>query len=225
MARKNPATAAYYEMNADFTRGGSPCWEFVNYCTVQKDRRGILNADPWPDGYLQMPRGPWRLPDFAEVPRFLIDKKLGRPLRDIENWDGIFFVSAQMKTVLEELDAAAFELRRCETFLSSGEPGRETWLCAVTRAFRGAIDEEKSERLEIRQGPDGLPSYSMNAFTKLLYECVHQASLQVVCRRRRPFLSCRRDGWRGFLRSSGERCLQESRTQRNPFCAMFTLSK
>lgn len=160
MARQKSTTPAYYEMCADYmlSRVGM---KFLNYDTVQRDHRGITPAVAWPDGYLQMPRGPWRLPEFVEVPRFLIDKKLGRAPKDLEDFDGIFFISATMKAILEEIDSAACEFRRCETILPSGEPGRETWLCAVTRAFVGAVDVQASENLKIGQGPNKRPSYAI----------------------------------------------------------------
>ncbi|MBI4724418.1 MAG: DUF1629 domain-containing protein [Rhodomicrobium sp.] len=161
-------TAAYYEISYDYIHGGAVGWEFVNYDAMQRGWHGVRRRDAWPDGYLQMPRGPWLLPEFAEIPRFLIDKKLGRPPRDLESVDGVFLVSPAMKAVLEAVDPDACEFRRCETMLTSGEPGRETWLCAITRAFVGAIDEAASVELTIRRDPpDYLPSYGMNSSTKL----------------------------------------------------------
>jgi Protein of unknown function (DUF1629) len=67
--------------------------------------------------------------------RVRFDKRLGRPLRDLEARDGIWIISPTMKAVLEEIDSGACEFRKCETVLSSGEPGRETSLRSVTRIF------------------------------------------------------------------------------------------
>jgi hypothetical protein len=172
-----PKKARYYEINCDYIHGGVVGWKFVNYDTVQPGG-GVVPRPTWPDGYLQMPRGPWRLPQFAETPRFLIDKKLGRPPRDLENIDGVFFVSPAMKAVLEAVDPDACEFARCETVLPSGEPGRETWLCVVTRAFAGAVDEQASANLDISPiGPNGLPIYNLMSDTNLRFIREINASL------------------------------------------------
>jgi|HubBroStandDraft_1064217.scaffolds.fasta_scaffold62059_2 hypothetical protein len=163
----SPKKTKYYEISYDYIHGGAVGWEFVNYDTVQSGGHGVIRRDAWPDGYLQMPRGPWRLPEFAETPRFLIDKKRGRPPRDLESTDGVFLVSSAMKVVLEAVDREACEWVRCETVLPSGEPGRETWLCAITRAFAGAVDEKASVNLGIRQGPNNLPAYLLSSDTRL----------------------------------------------------------
>jgi Protein of unknown function (DUF1629) len=167
---KMPKKAKYYEISYDYMHNGAVEWEFVNYDTVQPGWRGVTRRDGWPDGYLQMPRGPWLLAELTETPRFLlISKKRGRPPRDLESMDGVFLVSPAMKAVLEAVDPDACEFVRCETVLPSGELGRETWLCAITRAFVGAVDEQGSVDLGIRSGPNGLPGYSMRSDTKLCF--------------------------------------------------------
>jgi Protein of unknown function (DUF1629) len=159
----------YYIISDDYIHGGAVGWEFVNYDTVQSGGPGVIPQPGWPDGYLQMPRGPWRLPEFAETPRFLIGKKRGRLPRDLECTDCVFLVSPAMKAVLEAVDPDACEFVRCETVLPSGEPGRETWLCAITRAFAGAVDEQASVDLRISSDSDGLRSYGIGSDTKLRF--------------------------------------------------------
>src|SRR5215469_3226428 len=166
---KIPKGVRYYEITSDYIHGGPLGWEFVNYDTVQSGWHGVRRRDAWPDGYLQMPRGLWRLPEFVEAPRFLIGKKRGRAPRDLEITEGVFLVSPAMKAVLEAVDREACEFVRCETALPSGVPGRETWLCAITRAFAGAIDENASANLGIGRGPNNLPSYSLSSNTKLRF--------------------------------------------------------
>jgi hypothetical protein len=139
-AKGRSSAPGYYTVSEDYTRGRAPGWRFLNYDTLQRDRRGITPAVGWPDGYLNLPNGPWRFPDYVEPPRFLIDRRLGRPPRDLENIDGIWIISSAMKEVLEAVDPTACEFRRCETFLASNEPGPETWLCVVNRAFVNAVD-------------------------------------------------------------------------------------
>jgi hypothetical protein len=51
--------------------------------------------------------------------------------------------------------------------LPFGEPGRETWLCAIIRAFAGVIDEQASVDLWISRGTNGLPSYGIRSDTRL----------------------------------------------------------
>lgn len=164
-------TAIYYNMNTDFTHGGSPGWKFLNYDTVQKDYKGISPVPPWPNGVTASPTGgPWRFPVFVETPRFLFDRKLERPPRDVENIDGFWIVSAKMKTVLEATDPEACEFRPCETVLTSGDPGPERWLCTITRAFLGAVDLEATEGLLVRTNPNGSISYTPTPLTKLRFK-------------------------------------------------------
>ena len=164
---KKAKEPVYYEIYPSMF-GNGPGWELVNYDTLQKGYTGLEPEDAWPDGYLRLPRGPWRIPDYVETPRFLIDKKFGRPPHDIESIDGYFFLSSKLKAVFEAVDPSACEFRRCETYLRSGEAGPETWLCAVTRAFVGAVDIEKSD-VRLMPTADGLPRFS-NAHPKLKFK-------------------------------------------------------
>jgi hypothetical protein len=96
-----PKDGKYYIISKDDIHGGAVGWEFVNYHTVQSRWHGARPRAAWPDGYLQMPRGPWRRPEFAETPRFLLGKKRGRPPRDLECPDCVFLVSPAMRAVLD----------------------------------------------------------------------------------------------------------------------------
>jgi hypothetical protein len=74
-----------------------------------------------------------------------------------------------MKAVIGAVGPEACEFRRCETVLPSGEPGRDTWLCVVTRGFVGAFDPEASVNLNSRPGPNGGLSYGTNLTTRLQF--------------------------------------------------------
>lgn len=158
---------AYYQM-LDSSRGESP-FEFVNCDVIQKDKPGlgVPLSDPWPDGWLRLPRGPWRFPEYTQTPRLLLTPKRGSNPPDLWCFDGFWVVSKKMKTVFETVDPGACDYRPCEVVLPSGETGPERWLCTVTRAFVGAVDEAASRDLEIWEGRDGKRGYSWNLTTEL----------------------------------------------------------
>jgi hypothetical protein len=62
-----PKDGKYYIIGKDYIHGGAVGWEFVNYHTVQSRWHGARPRAAWPDGDLQMPRGPWRRPEFASA--------------------------------------------------------------------------------------------------------------------------------------------------------------
>jgi hypothetical protein len=161
---------SYYDMDADFTRGGAPGWKFLNHDTVQKGHKGICPVPPWPTGQKATKDGPWRFPDFVETPRFLFDRKFGRRPRDVENIDGFWVVSEKMKTVLETTAPGACAFRSCETVLASGDPGPARWLCTIARAFLDAVDLEVTEGLLSRRNPNGSISYTPTPLTKLRFK-------------------------------------------------------
>jgi hypothetical protein len=87
------------------------------------------------------------LPPCSEPPRLMIDKKLGRPLHDLERWNLYWLISGGLKGVLETIDPDACEFVKCEVRLATGEAGPEFWLCNVLRIL-DAVDEPAS-RLKI----------------------------------------------------------------------------
>jgi uncharacterized protein YjbI with pentapeptide repeats len=159
----------YFEIYSDYC-GKLLCWELENIDRLQTNGRRLTAPEAWPDGYLQSLRGPWNLPDYLERPRFVIDEKNGRLPRDLEVYDGVFFVSKAMKAVLEALDPGACDIRPCDTVLSSGEPGPELWLCSITRAFIGAIDFERSAISVSFFADNGLPMYGLGGNTKIRFK-------------------------------------------------------
>jgi hypothetical protein len=161
MRGRKPKAPQYYRFSAALT-DRPPFFELANEERLQAC--GSLLAEPgWPDGYAQLPRHPWRLPDYREPPLLLFDKKFGRPARDVEAQDGLWFVTSAMKAFLERVDPGACDFRKCDTEWASGEVGPDYWLCSVTRMLfgRDVIDVDKSTKIKVLIGEDGLPWHYM----------------------------------------------------------------
>ncbi|ULO25002.1 DUF1629 domain-containing protein [Methylocystis sp. SB2] len=180
MRGRKPKAPQYYKFNAALNVR-PPYFKLANEARLQEC--GSLLAElGWPDGYARLPRHPWRLPDYREPPLLLFDKKFGRPARDVENQDGLWFVTSAMKAFLGRVDPGACEFRKCDTVWSSGEAGPEYWLCSVTRLLFGwdVIDLEKSKNMTVVIRPDGFPSYPVTGgypFIHLKSDAVGSAHL------------------------------------------------
>jgi hypothetical protein len=129
-AARKPKGRKFYCMDADYNRGGAPGFELENADAVERYLHG-WRSDPY---YSKLP----------ERPRFLFDKKLGRPPRDLEGYVGHWLVSDRMKAVLEEIDRDAFGFVSCDVFLPDGTAGPHRWLCNAVRVL-DALDEQESE--------------------------------------------------------------------------------
>ncbi|MCW1406730.1 hypothetical protein OLZ32_03365 [Rhizobium sp. 1AS11] len=73
-------------------------WEFSNWDRLQSNGRGLgLNygGAPWPDSMLDLPRGPWRIPDYIETPKLIVDQK--RKMKDLYSVEYFLFVSEKMR--------------------------------------------------------------------------------------------------------------------------------
>jgi hypothetical protein len=128
-APRKPNGRKFYQMDVDYIRGGKPGFKLENADAVERYLYDL--HDPH---YSKLP----------ERPRFLFDKKLGRPPRDLEGYVGHWLVSDRMKAVLEEIDRDAFGFISCEVFLPDGTLGPHRWLCNVFRVL-DALDEQASE--------------------------------------------------------------------------------
>lgn len=130
----------------DFLSGErGPCWDFVNYETLQSEKRGVNPKVPWPDGLFAVTKGPWTPPHYLEPPRFIIDPKLGNPIRDVARVDNFLFISGKFKRLIKEIAPNTCEFRVCVTEHRNGDPGPEIWLCSPVKAFRDSIDVTNSK--------------------------------------------------------------------------------
>lgn len=127
-----PKAHKFYHMSHDFTRGGAPGFELENEETLKQGRRAIGHV-PWRPGF----------PDYPEPPRFLFDKKFGRPPRDLEQYNVYWVVSDHMKSVLETVDPDGVAFLKCDVRLRDGQRGPERWFCDVLRIL-DAVDEDAS---------------------------------------------------------------------------------
>ncbi|WP_245495507.1 DUF4274 domain-containing protein [Rhizobium ruizarguesonis] len=131
---------------------GNYGWEFANWDRLQPDGGGLgLNyrGAPWPDSMLDLPRGPWRIPDYVETPTLIFDPK--RKVQDIYAVDYFLFISDKMKSLLEEFAPKSCEYLLCETEFSNGKTGPRIWLCSVVDSYRKAVDVENSPLIRVTQ--------------------------------------------------------------------------
>ncbi|MBY5665358.1 imm11 family protein [Rhizobium leguminosarum] len=125
---------------------GNYGWEFANRDRLQPDSGDLglsFSRVPWPDSMLDSPRGPWRIPDYAETPKLIFDPK--RKMQDIYAVEYFLFISDKMKSLLDEFAPKSCEYLLCETEFSNGKTGPKIWLCSVVDSYRNAVDLEKSE--------------------------------------------------------------------------------
>ena len=82
--------------------------------------------------------------NWTEIPRLVIGKDNGSPLRDFEQKAGLWLISPAVREMFEELDPGAFDFRACIVEHADGSPGPQRWLCDITRVI-DALDEEASD--------------------------------------------------------------------------------
>lgn len=171
MKHRTQLLPKYHDIDSDDAYGGY-LFDLVNRENLQSDGNWLLAKPAWPDGYGNLPRHPWRFPNYLEKPRVLLEGKPGRALADLRNQDGFWFVSRALKTLLEQMDPNACEFRECETVFASGDAGPEYWLCSVTRFFFGkdVIACEAIEGLTLRPAPNGFFDYVVYPQTKIRFK-------------------------------------------------------
>ncbi|OWV83828.1 hypothetical protein ATY75_04455 [Rhizobium sp. N122] len=129
----------YYEIGPTRSDRGDG-WDLMNRDKLQSDGDRLKLKNAWPDGRGVLPRGHWTLPDYLEPPHFVFDRRLGRPPQDFGMRDGLFLISAKMKSLLEELAPDVWDYRPCSTSYRNGQPAPELWIGSVVRAFKEAVD-------------------------------------------------------------------------------------
>lgn len=128
--KRKPKAPKLYSVEPDFRIRTPPGLQMENFAALGAGR------------VLLSPRDKRSFPPLAETPRLLIDKSLGRPPVDWEQFDDFWLVSDRMKSVLEAVDRDGVAFLRCETrSLSGGAP--VYWLGDIVREL-DVIDEEKS---------------------------------------------------------------------------------
>ncbi|WP_434713123.1 DUF1629 domain-containing protein [Rhizobium sp. YTUHZ045] len=125
-------------------------WEFANLERLQLDS-GYLGLNhirtPWPDSMLGLPRGPWRIPDYAETPKLIFNPK--RKVQDVYAVDYFLFISDKLKSLLEEFAPNSCEYLLCETEFSNGKAGPRIWQCSVVDSYSKAVDVENSPLIRV----------------------------------------------------------------------------
>lgn len=118
------------------------------------------------------------LPQFAEAPRFVVD----RPIRDLQLFDfyvhqrDIMLLSERAHTLFRQLDPNAFDSLAVDVRLATGEPGLPYWLCDLTRVI-DATDFERSQVETTQTEPTFRymlrPLHELNVFRRSAVEGVH----------------------------------------------------
>ncbi len=122
----------FYLMSPNYWKGGRAGFEVENLAALLDGRR-----------VLGPPIGRRGFGNFLDPPRVLINKSLGRALRDLELYHEYWLVSDRLKFVLETVDPDCVAFVRCDVRNRDGSEGPVYWLCDVTRIV-DAIDESAS---------------------------------------------------------------------------------
>lgn len=139
-----PKLGEFYLLTPD-TRGGGR-----GRGVVMENKRDVPLAS-----YLSLPPGSGGLSALKETPRLRYDGGLGEMPQDLEGgFRGYWLVSESLRRVLEGIDGAGFDFRRCAFTLEDGSEGEARFLCEVVRTL-DAIDEEAST---VKVLLDGYPS-------------------------------------------------------------------
>jgi hypothetical protein len=154
-ARKTKARA-FFLMSPNFIGNRPGLW------LENEDRLGVRKYN-LTDGR----EGRVGFPVYLETPRFVFDKKYGRPVRDLEIFDEYWFVSDHAKNTFESVDPEGFIFHKCDVRLRDGEAGPIHWLCDVIRIL-DAVDEQASD-IRINMNTHQGKQYNISGFAKIVF--------------------------------------------------------
>jgi len=126
----------FFEVTPDWRLLRPPGFTLENEAKLLQGRP-ILGPEPGKRGF----------PSYPEPPRILIDRKLGRALRDFEQYSAYWLISDRLKRVLQAVDANGCAFVRCDVRFGQGAVEQGYWLFDVIRIL-DAVDESAS-RLSI----------------------------------------------------------------------------
>jgi hypothetical protein len=130
---RKPKARKFYRMGPNLRVGGVPGFRIENVMTLTGGRPVLVP-----------PEGRRGFPEYPEVPLLIIDRKLGRALRDLELFHVYWLVSDRMKSVLEAVDPAGVAFVRCAVRMADDAAPPVCWFCDVVRVL-DAVDETASQ--------------------------------------------------------------------------------
>jgi hypothetical protein len=140
---RKPKARNFYRTGPDLRVGGVPGYLIENVMALTGGRPVLVP-----------PEGRRGFPEYPEAPLLVIDRKLGRPLRDLELCESYWLVSDRMKRVLESVDPAGVAFLRCTVRMADGTAAPTYWFCDVVRVL-DAVDEAASTlRIHLDQRDD-----------------------------------------------------------------------
>ena len=118
----------------------APDWRFTTAAGfVIENEAKLLQGQP-----ILGPEGDRRgFPPYPEPPKVVIDRKLGRPPTDFEQYSQCWLISDRLKRALEGIDVEACAFLKCEVRQAQGKPMADYWLFDVVRIL-DAVDESAS---------------------------------------------------------------------------------
>jgi hypothetical protein len=99
---------------------------------------------------------------------FLADSKLGHIDWDFEEYNGYWFISDRMKSLIETTDLEGFAFLQRDLRSRDGTDQPLRWLCDVVRVV-DAVDEEKST-VGIGTASDGSKVYHITSRAKCIFK-------------------------------------------------------
>jgi hypothetical protein len=159
-ATRKPKPRKFFELSLDL-RVALHNIEFANQAALTWPGGMFLEGKPDGSGGL----------DYPETPRLTLqkNKRTAKLPHDLDAVSGAWLVSERLKQVFETVDPEGFAFAACDFTLPDGSKGPQYYICDVVRTIE-ALDEEKSENLEIIIEPSGHKYYRFLSTTKLVFK-------------------------------------------------------